>query len=158
MGDDVPPGLPFDFRRRIDLRLDAEGRWFHDGEPFEHPGLIALFNRGIDVLESTGEPILRVGAQWCYIRCDDVPFIVRTLRPAGDHFELALNTEALISVAPDAFRAGPGGRVYVELGPHRRARLSRAAQAALADRLAEGPDDAVLICTASSRTPLRPLT
>jgi hypothetical protein len=44
------PPLPFDFRRSIDLRLDAEGRWFHEGDPFVHAGLIAVFNRGIDVL------------------------------------------------------------------------------------------------------------
>lgn len=155
-----PGELPFDFRRSIDLRLDADGRWFHDGEPFAHAGLIAVFNRGIDVLPETGEPILRVGTHWCYIRCDDTPFIVRAVRVEGDALALTLNTEAVVPCPPDALRAGTAGVVYAELGPHRRARFGRAAQAALADLLS--PDDAsptgVAVVVGSRRTPLAALT
>lgn len=149
--------LPFDFRRSIDLRLDADGHWFHDGEPFQHAGLIALFDRGIDVDEGTGEPILRVGDKWCYIRCDDVPFVVRTLRISSDHADLTLNTGAEVSLRGEAFRLGPNGVLYAELGPKRRARLSRTAQAALAPALDEA-DGAYVLTLGGRRTPLPPLT
>ncbi len=155
-----PGDLPFDFRRSIDLRLDAEGRWFHEGEPFVHAGLIAAFNRGIDVLPDTGEPILRVGTHWCYIRCDDTPFVVRSVRVEGACLSLTLNTEAVATCAPDALRVNDAGLLYVELGPHRRARFGRAAQAALADLLV--PDEAaptgVAVVIGASRTPLTALT
>ncbi len=155
-----PGDLPFDFRRSIDLRLDAEGRWFHEGEPFVHAGLIATFNRGIDVLPDTGEPILRVGTHWCYIRCDDTPFVVRGVRVEGDALSLTLNTEAVVSCSPGALRVNDAGLVYAELGPHKRARFGRAAQAALADLFE--PDEAattgVSVVVGASRTPLAALT
>ena len=154
------PSLPFDFRRSIDLRLDADGRWFHEGEPFLHAGLIAVFNRGIDVLPETGEPILRVGTHWCHIRCDDVPFIVRSVRAEGDALSLTLNTEAVVSCAPQALRVNGAGLVYAELGPHRRARFGRAAQAALADLFV--PDETaasgVAVVVGQVRTALLGLT
>lgn len=156
----APGDLPFDFRRSIDLRLDAEGRWFHEGEPFVHAGLIAAFNRGIDVLPDTGEPILRVGTHWCYIRCDDMPFVVRSVHVAGDALSLTLNTEAVVSCPPDALRVNDAGLVYADLGPHRRARFGRAAQAALADLFV--PDatapSGVAVVVGASQTPLALLT
>ena len=147
-----------DFRRNIDLRLDADGRWFHDGQPFTHAGLIALFNRGIDVHPETGEPILRVAAQWAYIRCDDVPFLVRSVRVVGERLRVVLNTEAEVDCAPDAVRAGPAGVLYVELGTHRRARFGRAAQASLADCLEESAAEGVVLHVGHVRAPVRPLT
>jgi len=142
MADDAvsPVAIPFDFRRGIDLRLDAYGRWFHEGEAFTHPGLIALFNRGIDVLPETGEPIVRIGEHWAHIRCDDVPFIVRTVRVSATGLEALLNTETWVAFPPDVLRLGPGGVLYAEVSPGRRARFSRAAQASLADHLLEGDD------------------
>ena len=73
-------------RRSIDLRLDREGRWWHDGQPFDHPRLIDAFNRGLALHEESREPILRVGTQWCYIRCCEDPIhrsacSVRTTTP-----------------------------------------------------------------------------
>jgi hypothetical protein len=140
-----PTELPFDFRRSIDLRLDADGRWYHDGEAFTHAGLIALFNRGIDVSPETGEPIVRVGEQWAYFRCDDVPFIVRTVRLTPDGLEAVLNTEARTTIAPAALRASRSGVLYAAFAPGRLARFSRAAQAALADALTETPEGEVAL-------------
>ncbi|MCK6570086.1 DUF1285 domain-containing protein [Myxococcota bacterium] len=139
MADDVvsPESIPFDFRRTIDLRLDADGQWFHDGEPFTHRGLIALFNRGIDVSDETGEPIVRIGAHWAYIRCDDVPFVIRSVRVSEAALDALLNTESRVTFPPDALRLGPAGVLYAELSPRRRARFSRAAQASLALHLVE---------------------
>ena len=154
------PSLPFDFRRSIDLRLDAEGRWFHDGEPFLHAGLIAVFSRGIDVLPGTGEPILRVGTHWCHIRCDDTPFVVRAVRVAAEALSLTLNTEAVVYCRPEALRVNDAGLLYAELGPHRRARFGRGAQAAMADLLVteETAATGVAVVLGQSRTPLARLT
>lgn len=139
MADDAvsPEAIPFDFRRTIDLRLDADGQWFHDGEPFTHHGLIALFNRGIDVSAETGEPIVRIGSRWAYIRCDDVPFVIRSVRVSGAALDALLNTEARVTFPPEALRLGSAGVLYAELSPGRRARFSRSAQASLALHLVE---------------------
>lgn len=124
------------FRRSVNLRLDGEGRWFHDGEPFTHSRLVALFNRGIDLHPETGAPILRVGARWCYISAESTPFFVRRL-----HFEAGalcadLNTEQTVKVEADGLR-WDGDRLFVGLVAGREARLDRRAQAAVADLLIE---------------------
>ncbi len=124
------------FRRGVDLRLDAEGRWLHEGEPFEHPRLIAFFDQGIDLHPETGEPILRVGDKWCYISAEDVPFLVRKLRETPEGLEATLNTGERVLV-PEAGFESTGERVYLQLG-RRRARLDRLTQASLVAWLEEG--------------------
>ena len=67
--DDAAWWLHLDkLRRSIDLRLDREGHWWHDGRAFEHQGIIDTLNRGLDLNHSTGEAIVRVGEQWCFIK------------------------------------------------------------------------------------------
>jgi hypothetical protein len=149
--------LPFDFRRGIDLRLDTDGRWFHDGEPFLHAGLISLFNRGIDLSPDTGEPIVRVGSHWAYFRCDDVPFIVRTCRVADGALDVLLNTERTVRIAVDALRASAEGVLYAELGAGRRARFGRSAQATLAEHLTDDGPGGYAVVIGPTRVPIAPL-
>jgi len=128
-------------RRGIELSLDAEGRWWHEGEPFTHPGVTAVFDRGLDLHPVTQEPILRVGDQWCYVRCADVPFVVRQWRlpsTADPGLHAALNTGTDVTVdAQGGLTSETSGHLYVVFGEHRRARVGRAAQAALAPWLVE---------------------
>lgn len=128
------------FRRSVDLRVDAEGHWFHDGVRFEHPRLIELFSRGLDLHPDTGEPILRVDGKWCYVRADDTPFVVRALRLEGGALVARLNTGERVELADDALRARDD-HVYAQLDDRREARLDRATQnglGALLDDTADG--------------------
>lgn len=127
------------YRRSLDLRLDGEGRWFHEGQPFEHPRLIEAFDAGIDIHPETGEPILRLGDKWCYIRADDTPFVVRRLVEGDGGLVAHLNNGERLPVPADAFEA-TDAHVYLRLAPRRRARLGRTVQNGLADRLEETPD------------------
>lgn len=128
-------------RRGLDLSLDAEGRWWHEGEPFTHPGVTAAFDRGLDLHPVTREPILRVGDQWCYVRCADVPFVVRQWRlpsPEDPELKAVLNTGATVVVdTRDGLTTDASGHLYVLFGASRRARVGRSAQAALAPWLVE---------------------
>lgn len=142
-------------RRSVDLRLDGEGRWFHDGEPFAHQGLIAAFDRGIDAHPDSGEPILRLGSRWCYIRADDTPFVARRITADGDRLTLRLNTGASVTVPARGFEAR-GARLYVRLDDGRRVRLSRAAQAKAGGWLEEG-DGGMRVAVAGRRYPVRPV-
>ncbi|MCB9548266.1 MAG: hypothetical protein H6706_20805 [Myxococcales bacterium] len=140
-------------RRSVDLRLDREGRWFHEGEPFEHARLIALFDRGIDAHPETGEPIVHIGDRWCYFQAEDTPFLVRRLEVADDGFFAHLNNGERLAVPATGFEAH-GDHVYVDLAPdrHRRARLDRATQSRLwADLDADG----ACIVNAAGRWPVR---
>jgi hypothetical protein len=124
-------------RRSLDLRLDAEGTWYHEGVPFTHPRLVELFDRGLDVHPDTGEPTLRVDDKWCFVRVDDVPFLVRALTATDHGLEARLNTRETLSLPADLAFEMVGDRVYLQLDPRRRARLTRPAQAALASWLVE---------------------
>ena len=130
-------------RRSLDLRLDAQGRWFIDDEPIANHRVVDLFDRGLDVHPDTGEAILRVGDQWCYIKVDDTPFVVRRLRVDGDRGLVAhLNNGEVLPVPGEAFSVGGDDVVYLQLTPTRRARLGRSVQQRLADWLVEGDDGA----------------
>ncbi len=143
-------------RRSVDLRIDAEGRWYHEGRPFTHPRLIALFDAGLDVHPETGEAIVRLDDRWCYVRSDGTPFVVRHLRLDGGSLWAELNNGERHIVPQDALALGEGGVVYADVAPRRRARLGRSAQGGLADWLREGADGALwLEPVAGRRWPIR---
>jgi hypothetical protein len=130
-------------RRSVDLRIDAEGRWYHEGRPFTHARLIALFDAGLDVHPDSGEAIVRIDGRWCYVQADDTPFVVRHLRVEGDALLAELNNGERLPVPERALTLGDNGVVYAELAPRRRARLGRDAQSALAAWLRDADDGAL---------------
>lgn len=90
-------------RRQVPLRLDRHGQFFFEDDPVTHPGVRALFLRGLDRTQA-GEPTLRVGEQWCYLTVEDCMLRVVGVAPdpAGapllrldDGRELPLDTSTL---------------------------------------------------------------
>lgn len=70
-------------RRQLPLRLDRQGQFLFEDDPVSHPGVRALFLRGLDTTPA-GEPALRVGEQWVYLKVEDC--LLRVLRVApGEH-------------------------------------------------------------------------
>ncbi len=59
-------------RRGLPLHMDRQGNFSFEGDPITHPGVIALFRRGLDGTES-GEVKIQVGQQWVYLKLDDLP-------------------------------------------------------------------------------------
>lgn len=65
--------------RQTGLRLDRQGRWWHEGDPVEHEGLRRALFSWLDRLED-GRYILRLDEeQFAYVEVEDTPFIVRTI-------------------------------------------------------------------------------
>ena len=123
-------------RRSIDLHLDREGAWWHDGAPFTHDRLIEAFNRGLDIDIDSGEPILRVGGHWCYISVEDTAFIVLRVSQQKGAFSVLLNTREKIEMDPTSL-SFVGETLYTRLGDGRRARFNRDALATIAGWLIE---------------------
>ena len=140
-------------RRSVDLYLDAEGRWHHEGARFQHARLAALFDRGIDVHPASGEPIVRVGDRWCYFRAEDTPFIARRVEAEGEALWVTLNNGERHPVPRDAVVA-VGDHTYVQLTPRRRARLDRRCVAALAEWLDEDEGGGLSLRLGGQRWPI----
>lgn len=130
-------------RRGVPLRLDRLGQFLFEGDPVTHPGVRALFLRGLDLAPS-GEPALRVGDMWCYLQVDDC--ILRATAvvpdPAGapllrldDGRELALDPTTLWE------EPGHGLRASVPSQPSGRPLSVRFTNQALADLSAWLSDD-----------------
>ena len=130
-------------RRSIDLRLDREGRWWHDGQPFDHPRLIGAFNRGLALHEESREPILRVGTQWCYIHCEDTPFIALRAQFEPARLVVTMNTEERVQIPTNGLTY-LGEYLYALLEDGRLVRFNRAATASLAGHLTQHADRFVL--------------
>jgi hypothetical protein len=131
--------------RQSGIRLDGEGRFWHEGEEVRHAGLRAAFWRWLD-RNPDGRYVLRLDERrFVYLDVDDAPHRVRSLRWEGDRawVLLADGAEEELDYATVHLRAG--GAAYCKVkGGRLEARLSTAAWGALADRLLEGQEGAVL--------------
>jgi len=128
--------------RESTIRLDASGRFWHDGAPVEHPGLIGAFRRWICRHPDDRRYILTNGYDWTYFTVDDAPFAVEHLRIEVDRIVIGLNDGTEEAWDPRGSRIGPGGALYavvkrnVSGGPYE-ARFTRHAQTSLAPALVE---------------------
>jgi hypothetical protein len=133
--------------RESTIRLDVNGRFWHDGEPVEHAALEAALHGWINRHPDDGRFILTNGYDWTYFAVDDAPYTVRALGALGALgsaeggmvvlLQLSDGTEEVLD--PTTLRVGVGDALYarVKLGGYD-ARFSRHAQLALAPWLEEG--------------------
>jgi len=131
--------------RESRIRLDGEGRFWHDGALVERPALAAALHRWITRHPEDGRFILENGYDWCYFAVDDVPCFVTSLRPERDVVVLTLADGSEEPLDPATLREGPGGALYARVkaqapGGAYAAKLTRAAQAALAPLVVEDED------------------
>jgi hypothetical protein len=136
--------------RRSGVRLDAEGRFWHEGGEILHPGLRAALWRWLD-RNPDGRYVFRLDAErFVYLDVDDTPHLVRSLRWEGDRAlaQLADGTEEPLAL--DTVRVDPDGRARCRVKSGRfEARLLPAAWATLGERLEDHGGEAVLIAGAA---------
>ena len=139
--DGVPTGAPSDEQierlRQSGIRLDAEGRFIHEGEEVRHPGLRAALWRWLD-RNPDGRWVLRLDARrFVYLDVEDAPHVVRSLRWEGERAILRLADDSEEPLAVETVRLAPTGVAYCRVKGRFDARFSTAAWAALADRIEE---------------------
>ncbi len=124
--------------RESTIRLDREGRFFHDGRLVEHTGMAEAFASWVDIHPLDGRFILNNGYDWTYFQVDDVPLFVRSLHVAPDAAVVELSDGKREPLDLDSIETGPDGAVYCTArGGRLRARFTRSAQLALAPYLSE---------------------
>ena len=70
--------------RESTIRLDGQGRFFHDQEPVEHAKLAEALHTWIARHPDDGRFILTNGYDWTYFTVEDVPYFVRAVRKTDD--------------------------------------------------------------------------
>ncbi len=134
--------------RESTIRLDAQGRFWHEGRLVEHRGLLAALHSWISRHPDDGRYILTNGYDWTYFTVEDAPYFVRAIRAEGDRVLLVLSDGTEEAWDPETTRVGNGDALYAMVkgeargGPFE-ARFTPHAQTSLAPLLVEGELPAV---------------
>lgn len=134
---------------RIDIRISADGRWFHEGGEITRPAMVRLFSR-ILRREADGSHVLVTPAEKLTIMVEDAPFVVVEARfeEERDDAKVAfrLNSGDVVMLGaehPLRLREGPAGVLpYLHVrGPAERALEARLARSVYYDCAAHADGD-----------------
>jgi hypothetical protein len=132
-----PGQLLSGFSRETTIRRDAQGRWFHDGQPLEHPSLTRAFDRWVERAED-GRYCLKNDINWAYITLEGPPFFVRSLQISpGGQVLLALSNDRSEPLRAESLRMGEDGAIYCDVGDGLPARFDRHAAVQLEPLIGE---------------------
>lgn len=136
------------------ITLDRAQRWWHDGEPVEHPNIIEAFNRGLRVTDD-GRYKLEFGNDWCFVAVQGAAYKVLLIDVAeGDRLSVRLSDRTAEWLDPASLAVDEEGVLTCAVkGGRARARFSREAQFALGEHLVrEG--GALLLAVGGQRYPV----
>jgi hypothetical protein len=142
----APPQL---FCGDIDIRIAADGTWFHEGGPIGRKPLVKLF-ASVLRRDETGDYWLVTPVEKARITVEDVPFIAVEMRIEGadeaQTLQFRTNLDEWISAGTDhpiTFRPLPDSTEkapYITVRERLEARLSRAVYYELIERCTERTD------------------
>jgi hypothetical protein len=143
--------VPFPgFTREAKIRLDADGRFWHEGQRVDHPGLAHAMHTWISRHPTDGRIVLENGWDWCYIVVEDTPFLVRGVRAEGDRLLARLSDESEEPLVLESLCVDDEGAIRCSVkhaakgGPYA-ARFDRHAAQSLAEFLHDRDGRAVVV-------------
>lgn len=124
--------------RQTGIRLDREGRFWHEGAEVTHAGFRRALLRWLDRLED-GRAILRLDERrYAYVDVEDADLLVVSARWAGERVLVLLNDEREEELDPSTLEIGEGGALYCRVrGGVLTARITTPAYYVLAERIDE---------------------
>lgn len=141
--------------RESDIVLDAEGRFYHEGAPIEHPGMHRAFASWIRRHPDDGRYILSNDFDWCYLTVEGTPSFVQGVRGASSGIELTLFDGRRELLDPTTLTLGDDGvlRARVRGGDYE-ARFLRQAQLELGPWLDADGEGGFVLVVGESRYPI----
>jgi hypothetical protein len=120
------------------IRIDRQGRWWHDDGLVEHPNIIEAFNQGLRVMDD-GRYQLHFGGDWCFVTVADCAFtVVAVDESEGERLSVRLSDRTAEWLDLDTLALDDEGVLVAKVkGGKARARFSREAQFQLAERFEE---------------------
>jgi hypothetical protein len=87
----------------IDIKIDKEGRWFHEGSEIKRIKLVKLFASVLkyEIKNTKGNYSLVTPVEQAYITVEDVPFIIVEVEQSEDGFVFRTNLDELIELSED---------------------------------------------------------
>lgn len=135
--------------RESQLRLDRDGRFWHEGELVERPSLALALHRWLRRHPTDGRPILSNGYDWCYVEVEDTTSFVQSVRPPStpsDPPTLLLRDGSEEPLDPSGVLIDDDGVFFARLGSDRgEARFGRHAQTELGAYLADDEPARLLV-------------
>lgn len=132
--------------RQTGIRLDREGRFWHEGAEVEHEGLRRAFLRWMDRLDD-GRPVLRLDEnRYVYLDVEDAPLLITAARWDGDRAFVTINDGVEQELEYDSLRVGDGDALYCTVrGGRLEARVTTPAYYVLAERIEPAGDGFALL-------------
>lgn len=142
--------------RQTGIRLDREGRFWHEGAVVTHRGFQLALLRWLDRLDD-GRPILRLDERrYAYIDVEDAHLLALSARWDGDRAFIRLNDESEEELDYDSLSVGAGDALYADVrGGRLTARITTPAYYVLAERI-EDSGSGFALRAAGRLHPIRP--
>jgi len=135
-----PPGRS----RESTIRLDREGRFWHDGGLVENERLAQALHGWIARHPDDGRYILTNGYDWTYFTVEDVPYFVQAIEITPDGIDLTLSDGTTEGLSTEGLRSGDDGALNTRVkGGEFPAKFSRHAQIALEPAMVDLGEDRV---------------
>ncbi|MCM8731845.1 DUF1285 domain-containing protein [Hephaestia sp. GCM10023244] len=130
-----------------EMRIAADGTWFHQGSPIARPEMVRLFAT-ILRREPDGSYVLVTPTEMLTIAVDDAPFVAVEMKAEGDgaqaRLAFRLNTDDMITAGPDnplrLVHGADGPRPYLHVRGGLDALIARPVFYDLAERALAGSD------------------
>lgn len=135
-----PPGTS----RESTIRLDRDGRFWHDGGLVSNEALASALHSWIARHPEDGRYILTNGYDWTYFVVEDAPYSVLSVRIEPEGIWVRLSDGSEQPLEPEGMRTGSDGALYVRVKGGFEAKFSRHAQASLGPALEESEDSIAL--------------
>ena len=122
--------------RQSGIRLDGEGRFWHEGAEVTHHGLRAAFWRWLD-RNPDGRWVLRLDdKRFVYLDVDDAPYVVRSARWDGERALMRLSDDSDEELDYATLHLRASGQPYCVVKQQRfDAKISTLAWNTLAERI-----------------------
>jgi uncharacterized protein len=155
-GAGLPPEV-IEKLREVGMRLDREGRIWHEGAEITHPRLRRAILSWLDVRDEDGRPIVRLDdRRYAYIEVDDAHLLALSARWEGDRALLVLNDGSEEELDYGSLSVACDHALYCKVRRGRLdARVTTRAYHVLAERIEEARDGGYALRAAGRSFPVR---
>ncbi|MBX7142976.1 MAG: DUF1285 domain-containing protein [Oligoflexia bacterium] len=113
------------------LKLDRNGKWWHDGKEFQNTKLAKLFHRSIEWQADRNEYLIKIGREQATFDVEDCAYFVVSIDDREIPWRLTFIDDSTQALDPHSLELGTDNQVYTKTTAGHRAKLLRSAHQVL---------------------------